>query len=163
MIKYNLFHEVYFLRIKNIIMYLFILDFMQYWLHRVIHRTACLKTNFHNTHHIEKKLIPLDFIHVDIYEYLVFFLGIHVFIAIFLKISLYEFICSSLIIFAHQYYTHSDSNIDFLIPFFNSSIYHKKHHIIGKGNYAMFFPIWDFIMNTMITKTFKQHRNEIRI
>ena len=44
------------------------------------------------------------------------------------------------------------------LPFFINSKYHYYHHSIGKGNYSIFFPLWDNYMKTRIKKSKKKKK-----
>jgi sterol desaturase/sphingolipid hydroxylase (fatty acid hydroxylase superfamily) len=61
-----------------------------------------------------------------------------------------EYFLVSIIAFYHGYYTHSDIKHKFILPLFINSKYHKRHHSIGRGNYSIFFNIWDEYMGTKI-------------
>jgi sterol desaturase/sphingolipid hydroxylase (fatty acid hydroxylase superfamily) len=52
----------------------------------------------------------------------------------------------------HSIYIHSEVEGKFPIPGFIESNYHRYHHQIGRGNYAVLFPIWDNYMGTRIPK-----------
>ena len=63
-----------------------------------------------------------------------------------------EYVMILIISFYHSYYTHSDIKNKFILPLFIDSKYHKKHHTIGRGNYSIFFNIWDQYMDSKIKK-----------
>ena len=137
--------------ILSIISYLLIVDMVYYWIHRIIHRTPFLKQNIHTTHHIAVNLVSSDTFYTDIKEYIIFiFAGFIPFL--FMNINITEYIISNIIIGCHSIYIHSERKENFILPLFIDSKYHKYHHHIGKGNYAVLFPIWDDFMKTRIKK-----------
>jgi sterol desaturase/sphingolipid hydroxylase (fatty acid hydroxylase superfamily) len=152
----NIFNINNTIKIQNIIFHLLIVDALFYWTHRTIHRIPILKQILHEKHHNVKNLIPLDSLHNSHIEYILDILIIHYLPIFFIDISMIEYNISSLIILIYSIYLHYDIKYP-LLPGFISSVYHKKHHEIGGGNYSMFFPIWDDYMNTKIKKT-KQNK-----
>jgi sterol desaturase/sphingolipid hydroxylase (fatty acid hydroxylase superfamily) len=138
-------------KLQNIIFYFIVLDTLFYWTHRTIHKNPTLKQIFHFTHHEAIDLIPMDLFYVDYKEYILYLI-IFVFPLLFIDFSFIEYVVVSIITFYHFYYTHSDVKDSFILPIFVNSKYHKKHHTIGRGNYSLFFNIWDEYMDSKIKK-----------
>lgn len=136
--------------IITIFAYLVIVDSCVYWLHRIIHRTPFLKKLLHMTHHNAHHLIPLDLYHIDVKEHILYTSIVATVPLLFLNINLVDYLVANVIILCHSLYTHSESDKKFILPLFIDSKYHKYHHQIGKGNYAVFFNIWDNYMGTRI-------------
>ena len=153
----NLFNINNTIKIQNIIFHLLIVDTLFYWTHRIIHRIPNLKQFLHEKHHNVKNLIPIDSLHNSHIEYSLDIFIIHYLPIFFIDISIIEYNISSLIILIYSIYLHYDTK-GVLLPGFISSLYHKKHHEIGGGNYSMFFPIWDNYMNTRIKSKTKQNQ-----
>ena len=139
-------------RLDIIFIYLILSDTFYYWLHRIIHRTPILKQALHSTHHSSRKLIPLDMFYVEHKEYVCYLLLTLGVKGLFSQINLLEYCLVSLIMFYHTYYTHAEIKEPFFLPLFIDSSFHKKHHTIGGGNYAILFNIWDKYMGTTIKK-----------
>jgi sterol desaturase/sphingolipid hydroxylase (fatty acid hydroxylase superfamily) len=87
--------------------------------------------------------------HKEYVCYLLLTLGVK---GLFSQINLLEYCLVSLIMFYHTYYTHAEIKEPFFLPLFIDSSFHKKHHTIGGGNYAILFNIWDKYMGTTIKK-----------
>lgn len=142
------FQSGYIPSIQKIIFYLLITDTIYYWTHRIIHRVPILKQFFHETHHKAFDLLPIDIFYENTTEFL-----LYLFYGTLLPIILGVNITEALILFgiatAHPIYLHSEKENNFL-PGFIDSTFHKHHHQIGKGNYALYFDIWDNYMKTRI-------------
>jgi len=134
----------------TIFSYLVIVDTCLYWVHRTIHRTPFLKEHLHMTHHTAHDLIPLDLYYIDVKEHLLYTSLVATVPLLFININIVDYLIVNVIVFCHSLYTHSASVKKFSLPYFIDSKYHKYHHQIGKGNYAVFFNIWDNYMGTRI-------------
>jgi sterol desaturase/sphingolipid hydroxylase (fatty acid hydroxylase superfamily) len=153
LIKYiNLFENRCFPDIKLIVFYFLVIDAIYYWVHRLSHRIPFIKRAMHNTHHDVYNLLPIDFLHVSVVEYILYFVTTMCFPLLFIHVSIVEYLFIVTIILFHQIYTHSEENKPFFLPGFIDSKYHKYHHQIGQGNYSIFFPLWDNYMKTRIRK-----------
>lgn len=142
--------------IFHIIIYLLVVDALYYWMHRITHRVPLLKKMLHMTHHDTYHLLPSDIYYTSTCENVLYSVVLLLLPFLFLKITLSEYIIALLTAFMHQLYTHSDMSCKFPIPLFNSSKYHKLHHQVGKGNYGVYFSIWDDYMNTRIRRKRQQ-------
>ena len=130
-------------KLQNIVFYFIIADTIYYWTHRTIHKNPTLKQFFHFTHHEAIDLIPMDIFYTDYKENILYSLIIYIFPLLFIHMNFIEYVMILIISFYHSYYTHSDIKNKFILPLFIDSKYHKKHHTIGRGNYSIFFNIWD--------------------
>ena len=149
-INVNNLHNINVPNIINIFSYLVIVDSCFYWIHRTIHRTPFLKKHLHMTHHTAHDVIPLDIYYTDVKEHILYSLFVGAVPLLFINVNLLEYALANIIILCHSIYTHSESGKKFILPLFIDSKYHKYHHQIGKGNYAVFFNIWDNYMGTRI-------------
>ena len=148
----NLFANRHLPNIKLIVFYFLVIDAIYYWVHRLSHRRPFIKRTMHNTHHDVYNLLPIDFLHVSVFEYIMYFVTTMCLPVFFINVSFVEYITIATIIICHQIYIHSEENKPFFLPGFIDSKYHKYHHQIGKGNYSIFFPLWDNYMKTRIRK-----------
>lgn len=139
-------------KLQNIVFYFIIADTIYYWTHRTIHKNPTLKQFFHFTHHEAIDLIPMDIFYTDYKENILYSLIIYIFPLLFIHMNFIEYVMILIISFYHSYYTHSDIKNKFILPLFIDSKYHKKHHTIGRGNYSIFFNIWDQYMDSKIKK-----------
>lgn len=139
-------------KLQNIVFYFIVTDTIYYWVHRIIHKTPALKQFFHFTHHEAIDLIPMDIFYTDYKENILYLLIIYIFPLLILHMNFIEYFIILIISFYHSYYTHSDIKNKFILPLFIDSKYHKKHHTIGRGNYSVFFNIWDEYMDSKIKK-----------
>lgn len=139
-------------KLQNIIFYFIISDSLYYWIHRIIHKNPILKNFFHYTHHDATKLIPLDIFYLDYKECILYILIIFTCPLLFIHLNFIEYIIILIISFYHSWYIHSDTKLNFIFPLFINSKYHKLHHTVGGGNYAVFFNIWDKFMGSKIKK-----------
>jgi sterol desaturase/sphingolipid hydroxylase (fatty acid hydroxylase superfamily) len=135
--------------IKTIIFYFLVVDTIYYWMHRTIHRTPVLKKFLHEHHH-EHDCIPLDFLNLTVSEFCLYMFNTNIAPLFFIPISIVNYFTIFIIIMFHSIYTHSELEGKFPIPGFIESDYHRHHHQIGRGNYAVFFSIWDDYMGTRI-------------
>lgn len=136
--------------IKQIIVYFLVIDFIYYWTHRVTHRIPYLRHILHETHHDVFDLLPLDFLNVSVLEYVMYILTTNLAPLLFLSVSMVEYFTIFGLILVHVIYCHSEVDSSFFLPLFIDSTYHRHHHQIGRGNYSVFFPIWDEYMKTRI-------------
>ncbi len=138
--------------LPNIISYFLIVDTLNYWIHRITHRTPILKKWLHQTHHDCVNLLPSDTFYINHMEHILYNIINQFIPLLFININLIEFIILMIIYFLYSIYLHSEDKSTFFIPWFVTSKYHQKHHHIGGGNYSIFFNIWDKHMNTLIKK-----------
>ena len=146
--------------LKLIVFYFLVIDTIYYWVHRLSHRIPFIKQAMHNTHHDINNLLPIDFLHVSIIEYLLYIVTTNLLPLFFFNVSMVEYLLIVTTTLVHQIYTHSEVNRQFIFPGFIDSKYHKYHHKIGGGNYSVFFPIWDNYMKTRIIP--RKNKNKIK-
>ena len=151
-IKYSkyFFHNSYIPALQNCIIYLLFLDTIYYWVHRLTHRIPIVKKTLHLTHHDAYHLLPLDFLNMNMFEYLIYIFIVNIIPLCFIKINVSEYIIVLVLITIHSIYIHSDNKENFILPGFINSKYHTYHHQIGGGNYSIYFSLWDDFMNTRI-------------
>lgn len=137
-------------KLQNIIFYFLITDTLYYWIHRILHRIPILKKLFHLEHHEAINVLPLDIYYTEYTENILYVLITHAAPLLFIHLNLIEYLIILFILTYHLYYTHADIKDIFILPLFISSNYHKKHHIIGGGNYSFVLNIWDEYMGTKI-------------
>lgn len=124
-----------------------------YWMHRLVHHPKIFKT-VHLTHH--KSTNPSPFASYAFHWTEALTEGLIVPLVLFLipmnAESLYGFILAGFVInvYGHlgyeimpKWFRHS-----FLFEIFNSSTHHNLHHSKFKGNYGLYFRIWDRLMGT---------------
>lgn len=136
--------------IKSILLYLVVIDAFIYWIHRITHRIPYLRKLLHETHHDVFYLLPMDFLNVNILEYVIYLITTNIIPLSFLSVTIVEYFIVFTLIFTHSIYTHCETDLPFGIPLFIDSTYHRYHHQIGKGNYATYLTIWDEFMKTRI-------------
>ena len=156
----RLWDNVTFPNVITIFAYLVIVDSCFYWIHRIIHRIPLLKQQLHMTHHSAHDLVPLDLYYTDIKEHILYTLLIATTPLFFMNINIVDYLLANIIVFFHALYTHSATNKKFMLPLFIDSKYHKHHHQIGKGNYAVYFNMWDNYMGTRIKPNKKKKPRE---
>lgn len=144
-----LFQKGWLPNIQKIIFYLFIIDTLDYWTHRIIHRTPILKEIIHLKHHDAIDLIPLDAFYQSLYDYVIYVFYI-IFLPILMGINIPEAIIIYSIALSHSIYIHSEEEYEYFLPGFVNATFHKHHHQIGRGNYSIFFSTWDDYMKTRI-------------
>lgn len=152
----SLWDNVRFPNVITIFAYLVIVDSCLYWVHRVIHKIPFLKKQLHTPHHTAHDLVPLDLYFTDVKEHILYISLVAMAPLLFLNMNIVDYLLVNVIAFWHSLYTHSESNEKFLLPLFIDSKYHKHHHQIGKGNYAVYFNMWDNYMGSRI-KTKKRN------
>lgn len=157
----KIYTDINFPSISNIIIYLLMADTFYYWIHRIIHRTPFLKEHLHLTHHSAFDLVPNDSLYSDCYENCLYLFVTGLCPLLFIHVNMVEYLIVNLLIFYHIVYSHSEIKDKPILPLFIDSNYHKFHHQIGKGNYAVLFPIWDDYMGTRIKpKNKKKNKNK---
>lgn len=124
-----------------------------YWLHRFFHVPWIYK-HVHNVHHLSVNPSPWTSFSFHFFEAigeglviipLAFIVPLHPYTLVFFGFS----------IFAINVYGHLGYEIapkwfrqSFLFELINTSVYHNLHHSKFKGNYGLYFRIWDRMMGT---------------
>jgi len=132
---------------------LIIHDTYFYWMHRLMHHPAIFR-HTHLLHHKSTNPTPLASYSFHILEaiaegaivlLLVFVLPLH-------PLSISLFALSSLLInvYGHLGYEIAPKWLrhSFLFEIINTSTHHNLHHSKFKGNYGLYFRIWDRLMKT---------------
>lgn len=140
----------------HIILYVILIDFFGYWLHRLEHKIPFL-WRFHSTHHSLKNITAFN-------QYGHWFEGMFRFFIVYLPVSLLisvpDFSASSLAVIwgAWTLYIHTDS-VDLCLPrwaryIFVDNLYHHYHHGYEKKyhdkNFSGIFSLWDIIFRTCL-------------
>ena len=102
--------------------------------------------------------MPMDFLYIDLFE-LFTYISLYTIIPL-CTMKFIDYIIYLFIIILHHIYLHCNTKTKFILPFFINSKYHYYHHSIGKGNYSVFFPLWDNYMKTRIKKSKKQKKSQ---
>ncbi len=148
--------------LKTIIVYLLFVDAIQYWVHRITHKTPILRKILHEKHHDVFHLLPMDafnltFIEHCIYVFISSILPLFVF-----SINIYDYFFILIVMFIHSVYIHWQTDEGFIFPMFITSEYHRQHHQIGRGNYCPLFPIWDEYMKSRIDTRKQPDNKEVK-
>jgi sterol desaturase/sphingolipid hydroxylase (fatty acid hydroxylase superfamily) len=141
--------EGYIPRLSLLVFCFLAIDTLHYWMHRTCHRIPPLKKLMHMTHHEAVNLVPSDIFYMTMLDCLVYALILIIFPILF-GVNIVEAFIVLSIALSHAIYIHSEEEAQFFLPGFISSSYHRDHHQIGRGNYAIFFSLWDTYMNTEI-------------
>ncbi|MGR3811746.1 sterol desaturase family protein [Jiulongibacter sp. NS-SX5] len=137
----------------SLLIALVIHDTYFYWMHRLVHHPRLFKI-VHLVHHKSTNPSPWTSYSFQFFESIseAMILPILVFILPMHPISLMLFSFSS---FAINVYGHLGYEIlpkwfrkSWLFEIVNSSVYHNLHHSRFKGNYGLYFRVWDRLMKT---------------
>lgn len=138
-------------QLKNIVWSFLLIDTIYYWIHRYSHFIPFINT-FHSIHHTVTELIPLDNFFLDTVDYLIY-ISLILSVPLLLNVGLLDYSIVIITSLIHSIYLHSDSKEDFFIPAFINSKYHSLHHMVSKGNYSIYFHMWDEYMGTRIRES----------
>lgn len=137
----------------SVVLMLIMHDTYFYWMHRVIHHPKLFK-HIHLVHHKSTNPTPLASYSFHIYESILEGL-IAPILLLTLPLHPFSLLIFSSISFLFNVYGHLGYEImpkwfrkSFLFEIFNTSTHHNIHHSKFKGNYGLYFRIWDRIMNT---------------
>jgi len=137
----------------SLVLSLIIHDTYFYWMHRLLHHKFLFKT-VHLVHHKSTNPSPFASYSFHLFEAIpeglvllpiVFCIPMHQF-------TIFLFVVSGFIInvYGHlgyelmpKWFRHT-----FLFQVFNTSVHHNLHHSKFKGNYGLYFRIWDRLMHT---------------
>lgn len=149
----NIYSKIGYPSFKNILATLLLFDAVYYWTHYLAHNNSTLYNMTHIVHHKSIDLIPLDAFNNDPFENFMYSMLLCAFPLLIVE-NAYEYAISIVIFYLHSMYLHSNTEYSFILPFFNNTEYHKLHHTIGKGNYALYFPFWDDYMKTRLNNIY---------
>jgi len=136
-------------KIQNIIIILLTIDAFNYLWHYISHRFSFIKNSIHIEHHTLVDLLPLDVYYIDFIDYIIYSI-IYIYVPLLFTDNFIEYVISGLILAVHSLYLHSDTDSEFIIPFFANAKYHTLHHMYGTGNFSLFFTHWDDYMGTRV-------------
>ena len=152
--------------IAQLTFFIFLDDFLYYWLHRAMH-TRWLLVNVHSVHHRIKNTCALDGNYFHWFEFLAtgslalvapLILGAHLYV-LWIWIIIRQFEAAD----GHCGYDLPYNPVK-LIPLYHGAVYHDFHHARFKGNYSGFLSYLDgFMGNTYIPQYLtyiKEKRNE---
>ena len=128
-----------------------------YWVHRLAHHPKLFKL-FHVVHHRAANPTPLSAYTVHALEAVVQF-GVIPILAFAIPIQREALILYMTLHFIHDVYGHSGYelfprgfNTHWLGRWINTSTAHNMHHKNFRGNYSLYFLIWDRLMGTLSDK-----------
>ncbi len=137
---------------------LFIHDFYFYWTHRLMHLPKFF-TLIHKTHHLSHNptaFAALSFhptealIQAAIIPILSLVLPIHPFVL--LVLIIYNLTINIVGHAGYEFFPIKFKN-SILGKISNTPVHHNRHHQFPKGNYGLYFSIWDKIMGTFYNET----------
>lgn len=137
----------------SLLMSLVIHDTYFYWMHRLVHKGKLYKY-IHLLHH--KSINPTPFASGSFHVFEAFTEVLILPILLFLlPMHIYTVLIFSTIVLAINVYGHLGYEVmpkcfrhSFLFEILGSSVYHNLHHAQFKGNYGLYFRVWDRLMKT---------------
>jgi sterol desaturase/sphingolipid hydroxylase (fatty acid hydroxylase superfamily) len=126
-------------RIHSIFQFMFLLEFIAYWYHRLSHEIQFIYRNTHMIHHMNIEVYPLDFLEFDYID--------NVAQTLYINLPLY-FVPMNLNDYAIIYYFYA--TCAFLIHSDILTRDHMIHHRRFKYNYGLLFPVFDIIFKTYL-------------
>lgn len=124
-----------------------------YWMHRLLHHKALFK-HAHLVHHQSTNPSPWASYSFHFFE-AVTEVGILVLIAVLMPLHPITIFLFTVVGFAINVYGHLGYEVaprwfrhTFLFEVFNTSVHHNLHHSKFKGNYGLYFRVWDRVMGT---------------
>jgi sterol desaturase/sphingolipid hydroxylase (fatty acid hydroxylase superfamily) len=136
-------------KIQNIIITLLAINTIFFFIHYISHIIPFIKNLIHSKHHTLVNLIPLDSFYLDLIDHIIYSI-LSVYIPLLFVENSIEYGIILAIIVIHSFYLHSDTDSEFIIPFFINAKYHTLHHKYGTGNFSIFFSHWDDYMGTRV-------------
>lgn len=124
-------------RINNNFYFLFLLEFIAYWYHRVSHKVQFIYRLSHSVHHRNIEVYPLDFLEFDYFD--------NVAQTLYINLPLY-FFPMNINDYAIIYYFYA--TCAFLIHSDILTNSHRIHHRIMKCNFGLLFPVFDIVFGT---------------
>jgi len=124
-----------------------------YWVHRFFHIPWIYK-HVHNIHHLSVNPSPWTSFSFHFFEAigeglviipLAFIVPLHPYTLVFFGFSIF-----AINVYGHLGYEIAPKSFrqSFLFELINTSVYHNLHHSKFKGNYGLYFRIWDRMMGT---------------
>jgi sterol desaturase/sphingolipid hydroxylase (fatty acid hydroxylase superfamily) len=124
-------------RLCNIAQFLFILEFIAYWYHRLSHEITTIYKNSHKDHHINIQVYPIDFLEFDYID--------NIAQTLYINVPLY-FVPMNINDYAIIYYIYATSAFLIHSPLITN--HHIIHHQRFKCNYSLLFPFFDILFGT---------------
>lgn len=139
--QYHLHDENVYLpiRIWQIMKFLFVLELIAYWYHRLSHVISYIYKHSHSQHHANIDVYPIDFLEFDFAD--------NVAQTLYINLPLY-FVPMNTHDYAIIYYFYA--TCAFLIHSDILTRDHMIHHRRFKYNYGLLFPIFDIIFKTYL-------------
>ncbi|NJB84089.1 sterol desaturase family protein [Wenyingzhuangia aestuarii] len=137
----------------GIIISLLLQDTYFYWVHRTLHHPK-LYHRIHLTHHKSTNPSPWASYSFHVFEAIIESLFVIVLLVLIpmskISLILFTFCAFSINVYGHLGYEIAPKwfRTSFLFEILNSSVHHNMHHSKFKGNYGLYFRIWDRIMKT---------------
>ncbi len=138
------------------VLMLFMHDTYFYWAHRLMHHPRMFKY-FHLVHHKSTNPSPWAAYSFHPLEAVVE-VGIYVVFLFLIPIHLYHLVFFFLFMIVYNVYGHlgyelypKGFNKTWVGKYINTSVAHNQHHKHFKGNYGLYFTIWDHLMGTVRT------------
>ena len=137
----------------NVVLSLILHDTYFYWLHRLLHHKSMYKYT-HQVHHQSINPSPWTSYSFHIIEAIAEGLVLVVIVLIIpmSQLGMLLFTVSAFIInvYGHLGYeiTPKWFRFTWLFEIFNTSVHHNMHHSKFKGNYGLYFRVWDRLMKT---------------
>ncbi|HEV7230485.1 MAG TPA: sterol desaturase family protein [Bacteroidia bacterium] len=136
------------------IIMLFVHDTYFYWVHRIMHHPKLFRA-FHLVHHKSTNPSPWAAYAFHPLEALVE-VGVYVLFLFLMPIHTYHLMFFFLFMIIYNVYGHlgyelypRNFNKTMIGRYVNTSVSHNQHHKFFKGNYGLYFTIWDRLMGTM--------------
>jgi sterol desaturase/sphingolipid hydroxylase (fatty acid hydroxylase superfamily) len=126
-------------RVLNNIQFLFLLEFIAYWYHRLSHEISYIYKHSHCQHHMNIHVYPIDFLEFDYMD--------NIAQTLYINLPLY-FIPMHINDYAVIYYIYA--TCAFLIHSDILSNDHIIHHRRFKYNYSLLFPVFDVLFGTYL-------------
>jgi len=132
-----------------------ILDFFQYWQHRLSHGSKILWQQ-HLLHHSDEYMNVTTTARQHLFDNAIVPVLVTIPMAILFQLPVINIAMLSLVPFAWQYVTHANVKLGFgpLWWLLASPNYHRIHHSLKPNhidkNFAAWFPIWDIVFRTAV-------------
>ncbi len=132
-----------------------VLDFFQYWQHRLSHGSKILWQQ-HLLHHSDEYMNVTTTARQHLFDNAILPIFVTIPMAILFQLPAINIAMLSLIPFAWQYVTHANIKLGFgpIWWLLASPNYHRIHHSLEPNhidkNFAAWFPIWDIIFRTAV-------------
>lgn len=145
-------HPVWYIAV-SLVLSLIVHDTYFYWMHRIMHHKALFKI-FHLVHH--KSVTPSPWTSYSFHFLEAIVEGSILFVLVLIMpmhaVTVGLFTVSAFIINVYGHLGYETMPLWFrrsvLFEFVNTSLHHNLHHSKFKGNYGLYFRVWDRVMGT---------------